>query len=58
MSAAMPGVLGRAHFALDGGRLKLHLPEELAFLAGEHLAARLDQLAGVAGIKTSEIVTK
>jgi len=58
MSAAMPGVLGRTHFTLDGGRLKLHLPEELAFLAGEHLAARLEQLAGVAGIKSSEIVTK
>ena len=58
LSAAMPGVLPRTHFSLDGNRLRLHLPEDLAFLAGEHLAGRLDQLAGVAGIKSSEIVTK
>jgi exopolyphosphatase/guanosine-5'-triphosphate,3'-diphosphate pyrophosphatase len=57
MSAAMPGVLPRTSFSLDGHRLRLHLPEDLAFLAGEHLAGRLDQLAGVAGIKSSEIVT-
>lgn len=56
MSAAMPGVLPRAHFSLDGGKLRLHLPQDLAFLAGEHLQGRLDQLAGVAGIKGSEIV--
>ena len=54
----MPGVLPRTHFSLDGNRLRLHLPEDLAFLAGEHLAGRLEQLAGVAGIKASEIVTK
>ena len=57
MSAAMPGVLPRAHFSLEGSRLRLHLPQDLAFLAGEHLQGRLDQLAGVAGIKGSEIVT-
>ena len=56
MSAAMPGVLPRAHFSLEGGKLRLHLPHDLAFLAGEHLEGRLDQLAGVAGIKSSEIV--
>jgi len=58
MSAAMPGVLQRTHFSLEGSRLRLHLPEDLAFLAGEHLAGRLDQLAGVAGIKSSEVVAK
>ena len=57
MSAAMPGVLPRTHFSLEGGRLRLQLPPDLAFLAGEHLEGRLDQLAGVAGIKSSEIVT-
>lgn len=57
MSAAMPGVLPRAHFSLEGSRLRLHLPSDLAFLAGEHLEGRLEQLAGVAGIKTSEIVS-
>jgi exopolyphosphatase/guanosine-5'-triphosphate,3'-diphosphate pyrophosphatase len=58
MSAAMPGVLPRTHFSLDGNRLLLHLPDDLAFLAGEHLAGRLEQLAGVAGIKNAEIVVK
>jgi len=56
MSAAMPGVLPRTHFTLDGGRLTLRLPSDLAFLAGEHLEGRLEQLASVAGIKSSEIV--
>ncbi len=57
MSAAMPGVLPRAGFSLDNGTLRLHLPHDLAFLSGEHLEGRLDQLAGVAGIKSSEIVS-
>jgi len=57
MSAAMPGVLPRTHFSLEGSKLRLHLPHDLAFLAGEHLEGRLDQLAGVAGIKVSEIVS-
>ena len=56
MSAAMPGVLPRAHFSFEPGKLRLHLSADLAFLAGEHLEGRLDQLAGVAGIKNSEIV--
>jgi exopolyphosphatase/guanosine-5'-triphosphate,3'-diphosphate pyrophosphatase len=56
MSAAMAGVLPRARFSLEAGCLRLHLPPDLAFLAGEHLQGRLDQLAGVAGIKSSEIV--
>ncbi|MEQ1901271.1 MAG: Ppx/GppA phosphatase family protein [Devosia sp.] len=55
MSAAMPGILPRARFSLDYGTLRLELPADLAFLAGEHLEARLDQLAGVAGIKKAEI---
>jgi exopolyphosphatase/guanosine-5'-triphosphate,3'-diphosphate pyrophosphatase len=57
MSAAMPGVLPRAHFSLEQGTLRLHLPPDLMFLAGEHLEGRLDQLAGVAGIKSSELLT-
>lgn len=56
MSAAMPGVLPRTHFTLEDGRLRLHLPQDLAFLSGEHLEGRLDQLAGVAGIKSSETI--
>ena len=55
MSAAMPGVLPRTGFSLEGAKLVLHLPQELAFLDGEHLRWRLDQLAGVATIKTTEV---
>ena len=55
MSAAMPGVLPRTAFELVKGRLILQLPSDLAFLAGEHLAGRLDQLAGAAGIKSTGI---
>lgn len=56
MSAAMPGVLPRARFAMADGVLELHLPIELAFLDGEHLRGRLEQLAGVAGVKGSRVV--
>jgi exopolyphosphatase/guanosine-5'-triphosphate,3'-diphosphate pyrophosphatase len=56
MSAAMPGVLPRASFSVLNGTLVLMLPADLAFLDGEHLRGRLDQLAGVAGMKTSDIV--
>lgn len=58
MSAAMPGVLPRTGFAVEGGALRLYLPEDLAFLDGEHLRGRLDQLAGVAGIKHTRIVIR
>jgi exopolyphosphatase/guanosine-5'-triphosphate,3'-diphosphate pyrophosphatase len=56
MSAAMPGVLPRTSFEMVDGRLVLHLPDELAFLSGEHLAGRLDQLASVAAVKATGIV--
>jgi len=56
MSAAMPGVLPRTGFSVEKGALKLHLPADLAFLDGEHLRARLDQLAGTAVIKGTEVV--
>ena len=58
MSAAMPGILPRTRFSLDGNRLRLHLPGDLAFLDGEHLRGRLDQLAGVAGIKNAEVLAE
>ena len=58
MSAAMPGVLPRTGFAHEGGKLKLFLPQDLAFLDGEHLRSRLDQLAGVAGIKSTDVVAR
>lgn len=56
MSAAMPGVLPRVSFSVDKGILRLHLPTDLAFLDGEHLRGRLDQLAGVAGIKLTDVM--
>ena len=56
MSAAMPGILPRASFSLVDNTLMLHLPQDLAFLDGEHLQGRLDQLAGVAGIKNAQVV--
>jgi exopolyphosphatase/guanosine-5'-triphosphate,3'-diphosphate pyrophosphatase len=57
MSAAMPGVLPRTSFSVEKGTLTLHLPTDLAFLDGEHLKGRLDQLAGVASIKETAVVT-
>src|SRR5690606_20894948 len=56
MSAAMPGILPRIGFEFDRKALLLKLPRDLAFLDGEHLRARLEQLAGVAGFKTSAVV--
>lgn len=56
MSAAMPGVLPRIRFELVGGRLVLHLPDDLAFLASDHLQARLAQFAGAAKIRQTGIV--
>ena len=55
MTAAMPGILPRIRFEVDGTALSLVLPEDLAFLDGEHLQGRLDQFAGVAGFKSSAV---
>ncbi|HTM78097.1 MAG TPA: Ppx/GppA phosphatase family protein, partial [Devosia sp.] len=55
MTAAMPGILPRVHFQLEGNTLVLVLPKDLAFLDGEHLQSRLDQFAGVAGHKHSKV---
>jgi exopolyphosphatase/guanosine-5'-triphosphate,3'-diphosphate pyrophosphatase len=49
MSAAMPGVLPRTAFSLHDGVLTLDLPSDLAFLDGEHLRGRMEQLSEVAG---------
>lgn len=55
MTAAMPGILPRIRFEVVGTTLSLVLPTDLAFLDGEHLRGRLDQLAGVAGFKSSAV---
>jgi exopolyphosphatase/guanosine-5'-triphosphate,3'-diphosphate pyrophosphatase len=56
MSAAMPGVLPRIGFERVDDRLVLRLPGDLAFLSGDHLTGRLEQLAGTAGLKEMGIV--
>ncbi|MDB5505855.1 MAG: hypothetical protein JWR75_493 [Devosia sp.] len=53
MSAAMPGVLPRTGFKMLDTALTLLLPRDLAFLDGEHLRGRLDQLASTAGLKSA-----
>jgi exopolyphosphatase / guanosine-5'-triphosphate,3'-diphosphate pyrophosphatase len=55
MTAAMPGILPRIRFALEGQTLVLILPKDFAFLDGEHLQGRLEQFAGAAGHKNSEV---
>lgn len=55
MTAAMPGILPRIRFEVSGNTLSLILPADLAFLDGEHLQGRLDQFAGVAGIKNAKV---
>jgi len=49
MTAAMPGILARTRFGIDGNTLVLHLPTDLAFLNGDHLRNRLRQFADCAG---------
>ena len=51
----MPGVLPRTSFSVQDGVLTLDLPSELAFLDGEHLRGRVEQLATVAGFKAMAI---
>jgi exopolyphosphatase/guanosine-5'-triphosphate,3'-diphosphate pyrophosphatase len=55
MTAAMPGILPRIRFEVTAGAMSLVLPGDLAFLDGEHLRGRLEQLAGVAGFKGSTV---
>jgi exopolyphosphatase / guanosine-5'-triphosphate,3'-diphosphate pyrophosphatase len=49
MTAAMPGILPRTQFSLEGDVLVLHLPADFAFLNGDHLRNRLRQFAEAAG---------
>lgn len=55
MTAAMPGILPRIRFLIEGTTLILVLPQDLAFLDGEHLKSRLEQFAGVAGHKNAKV---
>jgi exopolyphosphatase/guanosine-5'-triphosphate,3'-diphosphate pyrophosphatase len=55
MTAAMPGILPRIRFLVEGNTLVLVLPQDFAFLDGEHLQGRLDQFAGVAGHKNAKV---
>jgi len=53
MSAAMASVLPGTRFDVVNGVLVLQIPRDLAFLDGEHLQGRLEQLATAAGFKQS-----
>jgi exopolyphosphatase / guanosine-5'-triphosphate,3'-diphosphate pyrophosphatase len=53
LSAAMPGVLPRVPLVVDGRRLTLTLPTELAALNSDRLANRLRQLARLLGCEPS-----
>lgn len=55
MTAAMPGILPRIRFRLDGDCLVLHLPADYVFLNGEHLRNRLNHFAGFAGHAGSRV---
>ncbi|WEK06257.1 MAG: Ppx/GppA phosphatase family protein [Candidatus Devosia phytovorans] len=55
MTAAMPGILPRIRFDIHGDALSLVLPNDMAFLSGEHLRGRLDHFANVAGFKSSDV---
>lgn len=49
VSAAMPGVLARTPMTIDGNKLVLSLPADLADLSNERLMNRLRQLAKLLG---------
>ncbi|WP_162243274.1 Ppx/GppA phosphatase family protein [Devosia sp. Leaf420] len=55
MSAAMPGVLPRIRFRLEGNTIVLALPSDFAFLNGEHLRNRLNQFASFAEHEDSRV---
>jgi exopolyphosphatase / guanosine-5'-triphosphate,3'-diphosphate pyrophosphatase len=55
ITAAMPGVLPRAPLVIDGGRLVLTIPGDLADLASERMSGRMKQLAKLLG-KDPQIV--
>jgi exopolyphosphatase/guanosine-5'-triphosphate,3'-diphosphate pyrophosphatase len=55
MTAAMPGILPRTRFSLEADTLVLHLPEDFAFLNGDHLRNRLRQFAEGAGHADSRV---
>jgi exopolyphosphatase / guanosine-5'-triphosphate,3'-diphosphate pyrophosphatase len=55
MTAAMPGILPRIRFSLEGGALVLHLPADFAFLNGDHLRNRLRQFSEETGHAESRV---
>lgn len=55
LTAAMPGILPRTRFSVDGKTLVLHLPADLAFLDGDRMRGRQRQLALEAGLKEGTI---
>ncbi len=55
LAAAMPGIVPRTYFAIEGDALVLHLPTDLAFLDGDRMLGRQRQLATEAGFKDGSI---
>ncbi len=55
ISGAMPGVISKAELAVEHGTVTLHLPGELADLAGPRVLSRVKQLAKLIG-RRAEIV--
>lgn len=55
LTAAMPGILPRTRFSVDGKTLVLHLPADLAFLDGDRMRGRQRQLAIESGLKEGTI---
>lgn len=55
LAAAMPGILPRTYFAVEGKTLALRLPSDLAFLDGDRMRGRQRQLALEAGLKDGTI---
>lgn len=55
LAAAMPGILPQTWFTVKKKTLVLNLPADLAFLDGERMRGRQQQLAKEAGFKTGTI---
>lgn len=58
LAAAMPGILPRTWFTVKKKVLVLNLPHDLAFLDGERMQGRQQQLAVEAGFKSGTIAVE
>ena len=56
LAAAMPGIVPRTWFTVENQMLILNLPSDLAFLDGDRMRGRQQQLAVEAGFRDGTIV--